>query len=121
MLTHRDASYSHGVVVMSRRYIAVVMLLLVGAVGCPAGGASEPVKADELPGYYEFFMKAGKLTRIKDEAVRDERIEAGELAPIRLTEPLPNLVLPLSRGENLELASYRDRKHIVLVSFRSWW
>ena len=121
VLTHRDAQYSHGVIAMSRRYIAAVMLLLVGAVGCPAGGASEPERAEGLPGYYEFFMKAGKLTRIKDEAARDERIEAGELAPIRLTEPLPDLVLPLAGGGNLELASYRDRKHLVLVSFRSWW
>jgi hypothetical protein len=106
---------------MRRWYLAVVAMLLMGAIGIPTGVSAEPERAEGLPGYYEFFMKAGKLTRIDDEAARDERIEAGELAPIRVQEPLPNLVLPLASGEKLDLASYRDRKHIVLVSFRSWW
>ena len=106
---------------MRNRYTVVVMLLWMGAVGIPTGASSEPARSAGLPGYYEFFMKAGKLVRIEDEVIRDERIEIGELTPVRVNEPLPNLVLPLAEGGSLDLASYRDRRHIVLVSFRSWW
>ena len=106
---------------MRVRWSVVAILLLVGAVGIPAAVSGEPVRAEELPGYYEFFMKTGRLVRIKDEVVRDERIAAGELAPVRVREDLPEFALLTASGDRLSLSAYRGSKNLVLVSFRSWW
>ena len=55
-------------------------------------------------------MKTGRLVRIKDEVVRDERIAAGELAPVRVREALPDFVLPTASGDRLNLRAYRGNR-----------
>ncbi len=105
---------------MRGRYVVAAVLWAV-VVGIPIAPSAEPIRAEGLPGYYEFFMKAGKLTRIAQEEARDERISAGELAPVRVRKPLPDVALPLPSGEQLSLRSYVGKRNLVLVSFRSWW
>ena len=83
--------------------------------------AADPPEADALPGYYEFFMKTGRLVRITQEVERDDRIAAGELQPVRVKTQLPDMTFPLASGEQIRLHDYKGRKNLVIVSFRSWW
>ncbi len=79
------------------------------------------VTLDELPGYYEFYMKTGGLRTLRQERARDRRIEAGEIRPVAVNKPLPHLSLPLSTGENLDFLDFKGKKNLVIVSYRSWW
>ena len=81
----------------------------------------EEVIIDELPGYYEFYMKAGRQETLRQERARDRQIEAGELRPVAVNRPLPPLSLPLPNGEQLDFADFKGKKNLVLVSYRSWW
>lgn len=92
--------------------------------GIAAGGSvrgAEPPQAGRLPGYYEFFMKSGRKVRIQQEVQRDRKIDAGEIRPIIVNKPLPDMSLPLASGKKLRFRNYRGRKNLVIVSFRSWW
>ncbi len=95
-------------------------VLLGIAAGGPVRGA-EPPQAGRLPGYYEFFMKSGRRVRIKQEEQRDKKIAAGEIKPISVSKPLPDISLPLASGKKVRFRYYRGRKNLVIVSFRSWW
>jgi hypothetical protein len=86
----------------------------------PAGSQGSP-ESDTLPGYYQFFMKAGKLVRIKPEIQRDQQIEAGKLKPVSMDHTFPDMALPRASGEKLKFRSYVGNKNLVIVSFRSWW
>ena len=79
------------------------------------------VTLDELPGYYEFYMKTGGQRTLRQERARDLRIEAGEIRPVAVNKPLPHLSLPLSTGENLDFLGFKGKKNLVIVSYRSWW
>ncbi len=81
----------------------------------------QEVIIDELPGYYEFYMKTGKQETLRQERARDRQIEAGELVPVRMNVRLPALSLPLPTGEQLDLQDYEGKKNLVIVSYRSWW
>ena len=86
--------------------------------------ASRPLREviiHELPGFYEFYMKTGAQETLRQERSRDRQIEAGELVPIRMNEPLPPLSLPLPNGEQLDFLDYKGKKNLVIVSYRSWW
>ena len=63
--------------------------------------AQESVILDELPGYYEFFMKAGRLVQIDAEEERNAKIDEGELFPESVEIDLPDLTLPLAEGGEL--------------------
>ncbi len=79
------------------------------------------VTIDELPGYYEFYMKTGSQRTLRQERARDQRIESGQLGPVIVNKPLPPLSLPLSTGENLNFHDFKGEKNLVIVSYRSWW
>ncbi|MHC5065247.1 MAG: hypothetical protein ACYTG5_14870 [Planctomycetota bacterium] len=83
--------------------------------------AQEQVIIDELPGYYEFFMKAGKLAQIEAEEQRNAKIEEGELFPESVEIDLPDFNLPLAEGGELRFLDFKGRKNLMVVSFRSWW
>jgi hypothetical protein len=83
--------------------------------------AQESVIIDELPGYYEFFMKTGDQQQIRAEVRRNARIEAGELRPVTVDTAMPDFVLPLSTGGDLRFSDYKGKKNLMVVSFRSWW
>ncbi len=95
-------------------------VLLGIAAGGPVRGA-EPPQADRLPGYYQFFMKSGRQVRIQQEVQRDRKIDAGEIKPISVNKPLPDISLPLASGRKVRLRDDRGRKNLVIASFRSWW
>jgi hypothetical protein len=86
----------------------------------PADSQGLP-ESDTLPGYYQFFMKAGKLVRIKPEIQRDQQIEAGKLKSVLMDQSFPDIALPRASGEKLKFRSYVGNKNLVIVSFRSWW
>ena len=83
--------------------------------------AQESTTIDQLPGYYEFFMKTGRQVQIRAEKSRDEKIDEGELYPEAVEKPLPDLTLPSATGGDLRLLDYKGRKNLMIVSFRSWW
>ena len=86
-----------------------------------ASPPQQEVILDDLPGYYEFYMKTGKQETLRQERARDRQIEAGELVTVRMNEPLPPLSLPLPDGEQLDFLDYKGEKNLVIVSYRSWW
>lgn len=106
---------------MRRRAITSILALLLAPGLGLAGDDAAPRRAEDLPGYYEFFMKSGRQVRIKAEEARDTKIEAGALKPEALNEALPDLRLPRSSGAALALRSFKGKKNLVVVSFRSWW
>ena len=83
--------------------------------------AQESVIIDELPGYYEFFMKTGDQQQIRAEVRRNARIEDGDLVPVAVETAMPDFVLPRPSGEELRFSDYRGKKNLMVVSFRSWW
>ena len=84
--------------------------------------AQESTTIDRLPGYYEFFMKTGRLERIGPERQRDDLIDAGKLAPETRSDPLPAFILPNAAGDAVELRAAADaERNLLIVSFRSWW
>jgi hypothetical protein len=100
---------------------AIIIFIVSLSLQVTATGQTNSANKKELPGYYQFFMKTGQLTRIKPEIERDRQIESGELKTIAIDQPLPEFVLPLASGEKLKLNSYLDRRNLLIVSFRSWW
>ncbi len=83
--------------------------------------AQESVIIDELPGYYEFFMKTGDQQQIRAEVRRNARIEDGDLVPVAVETAMSDFVLPRPSGEELRFSDYRGKKNLMVVSFRSWW
>ena len=83
--------------------------------------AQQSITNDNLPGYYEFFMKTGRAVQIRAERNRDAKIEAGELYPVSMESQLRDLVLPEVSGGDLRFLDYKGKKNLMVVSFRSWW
>ena len=75
----------------------------------------------DLPGYYEFFMKAGKQVRIESEISRDEKIQTGEIEPVPIGKPLVDVRLPNAVGNTYSPCDYTGEKNLVLVTGRAWW
>ena len=99
---------------MKRTTLLAALLLL-------APGAPLAAQDDELPGYYQFFKKAGNLERLGPEAERDELIAQGGLIPSNLDGELPDLSLPDVDDMPTPLRSWVGEKHLVVVPFRTWW
>lgn len=93
-------------------------LVSLGAV--PASGAQEDAERD-LPGYYEFFTKTGKLTRLKSEVKRDDDVKAGKILPVAMNEPLIELKLPDGFAKIHGTRDYVGKKNLVLITGRAWW
>lgn len=83
--------------------------------------AQQSTTIEQLPGYYEFFMKTGRAVQIRAEKKRDAKIEEGELYPESVERQLPDLVLPEVSGGDLRFLDYKGKKNLMVVSFRSWW
>jgi len=81
--------------------------------------ASESVR--DLPGYYEFFLKTGKLSRLRSEVKRDDAIQAGSLKPVAVNEAVINLKLPDGFGAVHSPRAYVGEKNLVLITGRAWW
>jgi hypothetical protein len=99
----------------------VFLLLIPRVYGKGPADSQKPPESNSLPGYYQFFMKAGKLVRIKPEIQRDQQIEAGKLIPVSMNQTFPDIALPRASGEKLKFRGYVGNKNLVIVSFRSWW
>ena len=96
------------------------MLVFALVLAMPAG--AQRVRTDnKLPGYYEFFMKAGGQQILRSERRRDRKIDAGGLLVQRPGTAMPELSLPLADGELLDFKRYRGKKHLIVVSYRAWW
>ncbi|MCP4455007.1 MAG: hypothetical protein GY809_26400 [Planctomycetes bacterium] len=76
-------------IVKNNRFMpfAVVFGLAIG-LGVVAVHAAQEDATQELPGYYEFFAKTGKLTRLASEVKRDDAVKAGKMKPVAMNEPL---------------------------------
>lgn len=104
------------------RRSAAAALIAVFALSAVVPAAAENGKgARELPGYYEFYEKAGKQIRIEAEIERDEKIAAGELAPVQVDRPIEDFRLPDGFGNTIALRDYIGKKNVVLTTFRTWW
>ena len=101
-----------------------IIMLAGGLAVClcsvPLLGAEEGSEQD-LPGYYEFFAKTGKLTRLDSEVKRDEAVKAGKIVPVPMNQPLPDLRLPDGFGKVHGTRDSVGKKNRVLVTGRAWW
>jgi hypothetical protein len=77
--------------------------------------------ARDLPGYYEFFTKTGKLTRLKSEVKRDDEIQSGKITPVAVNEPVIDLKFPDGFTNVHSTRNYLDKKNLVLITGRAWW
>ena len=100
-----------------RTVLAVFALTWSGA---DAWGEEEST-AQELPGYYEFFMKAGQQKRIEAEVKRDEEIRKGELEPVAVDRPALDLQLPDGYEHHFGPRDFIGEKNLVLITGRAWW
>jgi hypothetical protein len=102
-------------------------ILLAGVFGFVVSLGAMPVCAaqkdavQDLPGYYEFFAKAGKLTRLTSEVKRDDAVEAGKIKPVPMHEPLVDLKLPDGFGKLHGTRQFVGKKNLVLITGRAWW
>ncbi len=88
----------------------------------PPALAQDPAPQDpQLPGFYEFFEKAGSLKRIPREVERDRAIDRGDVGAEELDLPLPRLVLPDARGDDVDLIALARNKQLLITPFRTWW
>jgi len=100
----------------------ITAMAVLGMRSLSSGAEPGPNKTEaELPGYYEFFMKAGKLSQLKPEVTRDEKIRAGELKPVYGNAPVLDLQLPDGFGQYHGTRDQVGRKHLVLITGRAWW
>jgi hypothetical protein len=103
------------------------LLLAVMAFSIALSLSSVPVfsaqaeKERDLPGYYEFFTKTGKLTRLKSEAKRDDEIKAGKITPVAVNQPVIDLKFPDGFSNVYGTRNYVDKKNLVLITGRAWW
>jgi len=106
-----------------RRHPGGRALLLAGlvAASAPLLSAQEPPVNKPLPGYYQFFLKTGKMAKLPPEAAREKALEAGKLSFEKLDTPLPDLVLPAQDGRAVSLRKYAGEGNLVLLTIRSWW
>ena len=100
--------------------LAGVFGLVIGLSVGPVSGAQEDPERD-LPGYYEFFTKTGKLTRLTSEVKRDDDVKAGKITPVAMNEPLVDLRLPDGFGKMHGTRDYVGKKNLVLITGRAWW
>ena len=96
---------------------AIVISLAVGLVS----PAQETESERDLPGYYEFFLKTGKLSRLRSEVKRDEAIQTGTLKPIAVNKPVIELRLPDGFNTVHSTRAYVGQKNLVLITGRAWW
>jgi hypothetical protein len=102
-------------------------VFVIGALSIVLGVSSVPVfsapgeSGRDLPGYYEFFTKTGKVTRLKSEVKRDEEIKTGKITPIAVNEPLIDLELPDGFGHTHSTRRSVGKKNLVLITGRAWW
>lgn len=97
----------------------IVFLLMPIGVWTEAAQDAKPNKS--LPGYYQFYEKAGAMVRIEAEIERDERIESGDLEPVYVGKAVDDLYLPDGFGNVIGLRDYIGKKNVVLTTFRTWW
>jgi hypothetical protein len=74
-----------------------------------------------LPGYYEFFTKTGKLTRLQSEVKRDDEIQAGKITPVAVNQPVIDLKFPDGFSNVYGTRNYVNKKNLVLITGRAWW
>jgi hypothetical protein len=98
----------------------MTLLGSTAATGAAASAANEE-NAEALPGYYEFFMKAGRQTRLGAEAKRDEKIRTGALKAVHDNKPVLDLRLPDAFGRLHGTRDHVGRKHLVMITGRAWW
>lgn len=99
--------------------IAPIVLLAFLVLG--ATRTAHPEDAQDLPNYFQFFMKTGKLEAIPAEVKRNELIASGELGPIHVGKPVPDFRLPDGFGNTIGLRDYVGKKNVVLTTMRTWW
>jgi hypothetical protein len=97
---------------------AIIVVPLISGSGSPCC-AQESVR--DLPGYYEFFLKTGKLSRLKSEVKRDEAIQTGTLKPVAVNKPVIELKLPDGFEVVHSTRAYVGKKNLVLITGRAWW
>jgi hypothetical protein len=100
--------------------VAAVFGLIVSLSAGPVSSAQEDTERD-LPGYYEFFTKTGKLTRLTSEVKRDDAVKAGKITPVAMNEPLVDLKLPDGFGKMHGTRDYVGKQNLVLITGRAWW
>lgn len=83
--------------------------------------AQDTEPAPDLPGYYEFFLKTGKLTQLKSEAKRDEAIQTGDLKALAVNEPVQDLKLPDAFNVMHGTRAHVGQKNLVMITGRAWW
>jgi hypothetical protein len=86
-----------------------------------SASAQEVQTTDTLPGYYEFFAKAGKLTKLDAEKKSDELIKSGELKPITVNQPVIDVQLPDKNKTLHSPNNWIGKKNLVLITGRAWW
>jgi hypothetical protein len=95
-------------------------LALTAAV--PGDGDEAPRFAEELPGYYEFYKRAGSTARLDQEVTRDRSLEEqGEWGAVELCVPAPALQLPGSDGKLVPLRVGGEGRNTVVTTFQAWW
>lgn len=107
------------------RFILSIAETFVIVLMCNFGGVvlaqEEDGATPELPGYYEFFVKTGKLTRLESEVKRDDQIQTGKITPVAVNEPVIDLTLPDGFGKLHSTRDYVGKKNLVLITGRAWW
>ena len=99
-----------------------IFALSAAILACVCVGPATPAAAvEDLPAYYEFFMKQGGQTAITAELERNERIVAGDWKPIAIQRPIEDFNLPDGFGNTVGLRDYIGKKNVVLTTFRTWW
>ncbi len=105
------------------RLTALGTILAVSALSWSGnnGWGEEDSAPQELPGYYEFFLKAGQQERIEAEEKRDEEIRAGQLEPVAVDRPALDLRLPDGYERFFGPRDFIGKKNLVLITGRAWW
>ena len=98
--------------------VGIIVIPLTSGLVSPCC-AQESVR--DLPGYYEFFLKTGKLSRLKSEVKRDDAMQAGTLKPVAVNEPVIDLKLPDGFNAVHSTRALVGQKNLVLITGRAWW
>lgn len=102
-------------------WLATFLVIALASELISSSSAQASESGRDLPGYYEFFLKTGKLSHLKSEIKRDEAIQTGKLKPVAVNEAVIDLKLPDGSNTVHSTRALVGQKNLVLITGRAWW
>ncbi len=107
-----------------KRWARTLRRATLAGVACLTLGANLAAQADgsDLPGYYQWYLKAGHDPRLAKESARDQAMQEGsDWDPKSIGRLAPDWSFPDAKGQLVPLRVGGEGRNTLVVTFQSWW